>query len=39
MIGANVGTAITAQLIAFKLTAIAPVFVFAGTTYFFFAKK
>ena len=39
MIGANVGTTITAQLIAFKLTAIAPVFVFAGTAYFFFAKK
>lgn len=39
MIGANVGTTITAQLIAFKLTAIAPVFVFAGTAFFFFAKK
>jgi len=39
MIGANVGTTITAQLIAFKLTAIAPVFVFVGTAYFFFAKK
>lgn len=39
MIGANVGTTITAQLIAFKLTAIAPVFVFVGAAYFFFAKK
>ncbi|MFO7569605.1 MAG: Na/Pi cotransporter family protein [Smithellaceae bacterium] len=39
MIGANIGTTITAQLIAFKLTAIAPVFVFIGTAYFFFAKK
>ncbi|HQK99684.1 MAG TPA: Na/Pi cotransporter family protein, partial [Smithellaceae bacterium] len=39
MIGANIGTTITAQLIAFKLTAIAPVFVFIGAAYFFFAKK
>ncbi len=39
MIGANIGTTITAQLIAFKLTAVAPVFVFIGTAYFFFAKK
>lgn len=39
MIGANVGTTITAQMIAFKLTAIAPLFVFAGAAYFFFAKK
>jgi len=39
MIGANVGTTITAQLIAFKLTAVAPLFVFAGTVYFFFARK
>jgi phosphate:Na+ symporter len=39
MIGANVGTTITAQLIAFKLTALAPIFVFGGSVYFFFAKK
>lgn len=39
MIGANIGTTVTAQLIAFKLTAVAPLFVFAGTVYFFFAKK
>lgn len=39
MIGANIGTTITAQLIAFKLTTLAPVLVFAGTAYFFFAKK
>ncbi len=39
MIGANIGTTVTAQLIAFKLTAIAPVLVFAGTIYFFFARK
>lgn len=39
MIGANIGTTVTAQLIAFKLTAIAPIFVFVGSTVFFFAKK
>ncbi len=39
MIGANIGTTITAQLIAFKFTAAAPVFVFAGAVVFFFAKK
>jgi phosphate:Na+ symporter len=39
MIGANVGTTVTAQLIAFKFTTIAPVFVFAGAMVFFFAKK
>jgi phosphate:Na+ symporter len=39
MIGANVGTTITGQLIAFKLTAIAPIFIFAGAVYFFVAKK
>ncbi|MEA2014686.1 MAG: Na/Pi cotransporter family protein [Thermodesulfobacteriota bacterium] len=39
MIGANVGTTITAQLIAFKLTAIAPLFVFAGTVIFLAARK
>lgn len=39
MIGANIGTTITAQLIAFKLTAVAPVFVFIGTAYFFLPKR
>jgi len=39
MIGANVGTTITGQLIAFKLTALAPIFVFAGAIFFFTAKK
>ena len=39
MIGANVGTTVTAQLIAFKFTTIAPLFVFAGTAVFLFAKK
>ena len=39
MVGSNIGTTVTAQLIAFKLTAVAPFFVFGGTAYFFFAKK
>ncbi len=39
MIGANVGTTVTAQLIAFKFTTMAPLFVFAGTVVFIFAKK
>jgi len=39
MIGANVGTTVTAQLIAFKFTAIAPLFVFLGTVVFLAAKK
>lgn len=39
MIGANIGTTITAQLIAFKFTTIAPLFVFAGALLFFFSKK
>jgi len=39
MIGANIGTTVTAQLIAFKFTAIAPLFVFVGAVIFFFAKK
>lgn len=37
--GANIGTTITAQLIAFKLTNSALVFVFIGSFTFFFAKK
>jgi phosphate:Na+ symporter len=39
MIGANVGTTVTAQLIAFKFTTIAPFFVFVGAMIFFFARK
>jgi phosphate:Na+ symporter len=39
MLGAHVGTTVTAQLIAFKLTTVAPVFVFIGAVGFFFAKK
>ncbi|MBW2560292.1 MAG: Na/Pi cotransporter family protein [Deltaproteobacteria bacterium] len=39
MIGANVGTTVTAQLIAFKFTAVAPIFVFIGAVTFLAAKK
>lgn len=37
--GANIGTTVTAQLIAFKLTDSALVFVFIGSVIFFFARK
>jgi len=37
--GANVGTTITAQLIAFKLTKIAPLFIVIGMLIFFISKK
>jgi len=37
--GANIGTTITAQLIAFKLTKSALLFVFIGAFIYFFAKK
>lgn len=39
MLGAHVGTTITAQLVAFKLTTIAPIFVFVGVAVFFLARK
>ncbi len=39
MIGANVGTTVTAQLIAFKFTAVAPIFVFIGAVTSLAAKK
>jgi len=39
ILGANIGTTITAQLIAFKLTAFAPIFAAIGAFVFFFAKK
>ena len=38
IMGANIGTTITAQLIAFKLTAVAPVFVGLGTLIVLFSK-
>lgn len=39
IMGANIGTTITAQLIAFKLTNIAPLAIFTGIVLIFFAKK
>ena len=38
IMGANIGTTITAQLVAFKLTDIAPLFVFVGAMIVMFAK-
>lgn len=37
--GANIGTTITAQLVSFNLTAIAPVILFVGVAMFLFLKK
>lgn len=39
VLGANVGTTITAQIIAFKLTTLAPVAIFIGVGIKFFAKR
>ena len=39
IMGANIGTTITAQLVAFKLDQIAPLFVFVGAFIVMFAKK
>ena len=39
IMGANIGTTITAQLVAFKLDQIAPLFVFVGAFVVMFAKK
>lgn len=38
IMGANIGTTITAQLVAFKLDEIAPLFVFAGAALVMFAR-
>lgn len=38
IMGANIGTTITAQLVAFKLDQIAPIFVFIGAAVVMFAK-
>ncbi|MBW6410415.1 Na/Pi cotransporter family protein [Clostridium sp. YB-6] len=38
IMGANIGTTITAQLVSFKLDEIAPVFVFVGTIMAMFAR-
>ena len=37
--GANIGTTITAQLVSFNLTAIAPLILFVGVVMFLFMKK
>ncbi len=39
IMGANIGTTITAQITAFDLTAFAPVLLFAGTIMYLFIKK
>ena len=38
IMGANIGTTITAQLVAFRLDEIAPLFIFAGTALIMFAR-
>lgn len=39
IMGANIGTTITSQLIAFKLSDVAPVFVMAGVIMIMFCKR
>lgn len=39
ILGANIGTTITAQLIAFNLSAVAPIFIFIGVCMVTFANK
>lgn len=39
IIGANIGTTITAQLIAFKITKLTPIFISVGALIFFVSKK
>lgn len=39
IMGANLGTTVTAQLVAFKLTDIAPLFIGVGVALWLFAKK
>ncbi len=39
IIGANVGTTVTAQLVAFKLTAYAPIFIIIGFILSFFGRS
>ena len=37
--GANIGTTITAQLVSFNLTAVAPLILFVGVVMFLFMKQ
>ncbi|MCR4797070.1 MAG: Na/Pi cotransporter family protein [Lachnospiraceae bacterium] len=39
IMGANIGTTITAQITAFNLTALAPFLLFTGAVFFLFSKK
>ncbi len=39
IMGANIGTTVTGQLVSFKLDAIAPLFIIAGVVMFMFIKK
>lgn len=39
MLGANIGTTITGQIIAFKITAIAPLILFIGMVLYMFVKN
>lgn len=39
ILGANIGTTVTAMLVAFRLSTIAPIFVFAGAIMMNFIKK
>lgn len=39
ILGANIGTTITGQLIAFNLSDVAPLFVITGVVMFMFSKK
>lgn len=39
IMGANIGTTVTAQLIAFELTSIAPIAIFIGVAFILFAKN
>lgn len=39
VLGADIGTTITPQLVAWKITAIAPVFIISGLLIWFFAKE
>ncbi|MBR0081725.1 MAG: Na/Pi cotransporter family protein [Clostridia bacterium] len=39
IMGANIGTTVTAQITAFNLTALAPALVFVGTVLYLFLKK
>ncbi len=39
MLGANIGTTVTAQIITFKITSIAPLILFVGVVMYMFIKK